>query len=250
MRKKITTFAPRKSWKPDTPHPCLRANRKGGGTGNHGYNQGNVKAEYLTFSIASQGLYKDRGSRFISYAYPVRDSVEIEQHLHALRQEHHAARHICHAYILGSEGLTYRADDNGEPSSTGGKPILDALRRAQLTYALIAVVRYFGGVKLGVPGLIQAYRMASEEAIKANNPVVRYLLWEATVRCDYDAHHDVLHRLLASGGSLINEQYTDAGSVLRLTWPLPQAETARSIITDLRDVKGATVTIESETVIE
>ncbi|MBU8892553.1 MAG: YigZ family protein [Bacteroidales bacterium] len=122
--------------------------------------------EYLTISKPSEGLFKDRGSKFLAFAYPVSTEGEIKEIQEKLRNDYHDARHHCYAYMLGPEKEIFRANDDGEPSSTAGKPILGQIRSFDLTNILIVVIRYFGGTKLGVGGLINAYKTASEEALK------------------------------------------------------------------------------------
>ncbi len=120
---------------------------------------------YLTIKDFSQGLFKEKGSRFIALAYPVTSQEEIKTILQNIRKEHHAARHHCFAWILGQKRQTYRVSDDGEPSGTAGKSILGRINAFELTNILIIVVRYFGGKLLGVSGLINAYRSAAEAAI-------------------------------------------------------------------------------------
>ena len=135
---------------------------------------------YLTIKSFSQGVYKEKGSRFIAFAYPVGSQEETKTIIESLRREHHDARHHCFAYMLGQERQIYRINDDGEPSGTGGKPILGQINSHQLTNILIVVVRYFGGKLLGVSGLINAYRSAAESAI--NNGVIV----ESTIRDYYE----------------------------------------------------------------
>jgi len=120
---------------------------------------------YLTIKSFSHGEYKEKGSRFMAFAYPVNSIEEIKPIIEALRKEHHDARHHCYAYLLGPDRLTYRVNDDGEPSGTAGKPILGQINSRELTNILIVVVRYFGGRLLGVSGLINAYRSAAEDAL-------------------------------------------------------------------------------------
>lgn len=135
----------------------------------------NFKDEYLTISKPSEGLFKDRGSKFLAFAYPVSSEDEIKEIQEILRSDFHDARHHCYAYMLGPEKEIYRANDDGEPSSTAGKPILGQIRSFDLTNVLIVVIRYFGGTKLGVGGLINAYKTAAEEALK-NAKIVKKTL--------------------------------------------------------------------------
>ncbi len=126
---------------------------------------------YHTINNLSEGIYKEKGSKFIAYAYPVRTLDEIKEITKELKKKYYDARHICFAYALEPDGSVYRANDDGEPSGTAGKPIHGVLLTNNLTYTLIAVVRYFGGVKLGTSGLIHAYREAAADAI-ANNEII------------------------------------------------------------------------------
>lgn len=120
---------------------------------------------YKGIAAASEGLYKDKGSRFIAYAYPVTSEGEVKPLVDVLKAEHHAARHHCFAYRIGAGGGISRSSDDGEPSGTAGRPILGAIDSAGLSDVLVVVVRYFGGILLGVPGLIQAYREAAADAL-------------------------------------------------------------------------------------
>ena len=121
---------------------------------------------YLTIKNLSEGIYKEKGSRFIAFAYPIETVNSAKEIIQSLHKKYHDARHICYAYVLGADKAEFRANDDGEPSGTAGKPIYGVLLSNNLTNVLIAVVRYFGGVKLGTAGLINAYREASIDAIK------------------------------------------------------------------------------------
>ena len=120
---------------------------------------------YKSISARSQGLYKELGSRFIALAYPVETEDEVRALLASVRNEYHDARHHCCAYRLGLGGTVWRASDDGEPSGSAGRPILGQIDSAGLSDILVIVVRYFGGIKLGVPGLIRAYREATADAL-------------------------------------------------------------------------------------
>lgn len=123
------------------------------------------KDTFLSISSPSRGLFKDNGSRFIALAYPVETEDEIKRIIDGLKKEYHDARHHCYAYRLGYRGDRFRANDDGEPSSSAGKQILGQIDAGSLSDILIVVVRYFGGIKLGIPGLIRAYRTSSADAI-------------------------------------------------------------------------------------
>ena len=123
---------------------------------------------YLTISKVSEGFYKEKGSKFLAFAYPVRNEEEVKEKLEALRKQFYDARHFCYAYIYGLEGENYRANDDGEPNHSAGDPILGQIKSKALTNTLVVVVRYFGGTKLGVGGLITAYKTAAFEALEQN----------------------------------------------------------------------------------
>lgn len=128
---------------------------------------------YKTINKKSHGYYKDRGSKFIAIAVPVSGEVQAKEALEKIKKEYHDARHHCYAYRLGRDYATYRINDDGEPSGSAGKPIFGQIRSYELTNILIVVVRYFGGVKLGVRGLIDAYKGASQEALLSTKIVKR-----------------------------------------------------------------------------
>ncbi|OFX54518.1 MAG: YigZ family protein, partial [Bacteroidetes bacterium GWA2_30_7] len=131
-----------------------------------------MKDTYLTIESQSEGLFKDKGSKFIAFAIPVCNEDEIKQHLESIRKKYYDARHHCYAYRLGLEGNIYRTNDDGEPSNTAGKPIYGQILSNELTNVLIIVVRYFGGILLGTGGLINAYKSASANAI-ANAKIIK-----------------------------------------------------------------------------
>lgn len=122
--------------------------------------------EYLTISASSEGIYKEKGSKFLAFALPVQSEEEVKKQLEHLRNQYHDARHHCYAYRLGSDMDLYRMNDDGEPSSTAGKPIFGQIKSKNLTDVLVVVVRYFGGTLLGASGLIRAYKSAAGDALK------------------------------------------------------------------------------------
>lgn len=124
---------------------------------------------YKTIAAPAEGLYKEQGSKFLSFAYSVSSVDEVKILVEAKRKEFHDARHVCYAYMLGSARTEFRSNDDGEPSGTAGRPILGQINSNQLTDILIIVVRYFGGVLLGTSGLITAYKAAAAEAIAASD---------------------------------------------------------------------------------
>lgn len=130
-----------------------------------------VKDTYNSISGRADGLYKELGSRFIAEAFPVETEAEVKAIVDAAKKEYHDARHHCYAYRIGLDGSTFRANDDGEPSGSSGRPILGQIDSAGLSDVLVVVTRYFGGVKLGIPGLIRAYKTATADAL-ANAEIV------------------------------------------------------------------------------
>lgn len=128
---------------------------------------------YLSISSPSEGLFKDNGSRFIALAYPVESEDEVRDIVSSLRKEYHDARHHCYAYRIGLKGDIWRASDDGEPSGSAGRPILGQIDSAGLSDILVVVVRYFGGIKLGIPGLIRAYKTSTSDALQQAQTITK-----------------------------------------------------------------------------
>ncbi|SIN66663.1 IMPACT family protein [Algoriphagus halophilus] len=147
---------------------------------------------YLTIKRPSEGLYKDRSSKFFYFAFPVRSEEEIKDHLAELRKTYYDARHHCYAYVLGKEATTFRAVDDGEPNHSAGDPILGQIRSNNLTNILIVVVRYFGGTKLGMSGLIQAYKTSAALAIEENEIIEEQVLSSVKIKFSYPAMNEVM----------------------------------------------------------
>lgn len=147
---------------------------------------------YYSISSLSKGIYKDKGSKFLSFAIPVETEDEIRNALDSIKKEYFDARHHCYAYRLGHKGDIWRANDDGEPSSTAGRPILGQLLSNELSDILIVVVRYFGGIKLGVPGLIKAYKSAASDAIANSSIITKTATIRHIVRFDYTQMNSVM----------------------------------------------------------
>lgn len=148
--------------------------------------------EYRTISSQGEGIFKEKGSKFIAFAYHVNNEEEIKEILDQLRKEYHDARHHCYAWKLGTEPEIVRANDDGEPSNSAGKPILNQIEKMNLTNTLVVVIRYFGGTLLGVPGLINAYRTASESALKSCNIVKKFIQRIYQVEFPYSAMNEIM----------------------------------------------------------
>lgn len=151
-----------------------------------------VTDRYNSIAALSQGLYKDRGSKFLSFAYPVTTEEEVKEIVASLKKEYFDARHHCYAYRLGLNGAKWRMNDDGEPSSTAGKPIYGQILSNELSDILIVVIRYFGGILLGTSGLIAAYKSAAAEAI-ANAEIIEKRACERwCIDFDYLQMNDVM----------------------------------------------------------
>ena len=163
---------------------------------------------YLTVARLSEGLYKEKMSKFISFAVPVSTIDEVKEALARYQKEYYDARHVCWAYMLGAAGTEFRANDNGEPSGTAGKPILGQINSFGLTNVLIVVVRYFGGIKLGTSGLIEAYRAAAADAIRANEIIECLVEDDVRIFFEYPFMNDVM-RIVKEENVTIISQYFD-----------------------------------------
>ncbi len=148
--------------------------------------------EFLTIASTYEGIYKDKGSKFLAFAYPVNSEEEVKEKVEQLRKKYFDARHHCYAYRLGAVGERYRANDDGEPANSAGKPILGQLMAYNVTNVLVVVVRYFGGILLGVGGLVQAYKQATADAL-ANAEIITGVVTETyRFSFDYPAMNQVL----------------------------------------------------------
>ena|SRR5690554_6311371 len=163
---------------------------------------------YLTLKSESHGLYKEKGSKFLAFAYPVESEQEIKEVLDKLKKQYYDARHHCYAYILGKDGQDFRANDDGEPGHSAGDPILGQIRSNNLTNTLIVVVRYFGGTKLGVGGLVTAYKTASSDAIAANEIITETVTVKVSFHFDYLDMNEVM-RIIKAMDLKIEEQHFD-----------------------------------------
>ncbi|MBT8288251.1 MAG: YigZ family protein [Flavobacteriaceae bacterium] len=179
-------------------------------------------------------LFKDKGSKFFGYAFPVSNQDEVKHIIKNLKKEHHAARHWCYAYRLGVESLIYRVNDDGEPKNSAGQPIYGQIKSADLTNILIVVVRYFGGTKLGVGGLINAYKTAARESISSAKIITKTLKLSYSLRFNYDLMNTVMRELKASKISIIDQQMTDS-----CTFTIGiRKKDAPHVITKLKNIHG------------
>jgi len=172
-----------------------------------------VTDSYQTIAAASTGEFKDRGSKFIAYAWPVRSEAEALEHLENLRKEHFKARHHCFAWRFEPDGSRFRANDDGEPSGTAGRPILGQIDSFSLTYVVVVVVRYFGGTLLGTSGLINAYREAAAEALR--NAAIKECLVKDFYLLDFDyaLMPDVMNAVKKLEFEVLRQSFEDRGQI-------------------------------------
>ncbi len=163
--------------------------------------------KYLTIESSSQGVYKEKGSKFFAFAYPVSSEDEVKEHLKELRKKYYDARHHVYAFRLGADLQTYRCSDDGEPSNSSGPPVLGQIQSNGLTNILIVVVRYFGGTKLGVSGLINAYRTAAADSIENNTIVEKYEQDRFTIEFGYTVMNEVMKILKDENPEQNNQQF-------------------------------------------
>jgi uncharacterized YigZ family protein len=180
-------------------------------------------ADFQTIQAATEGFYKEKGSKFIAYAYPVISEEEVRPLVKALKKEYYDARHHCYAFVVGKDKMKFRAADDGEPSNSAGAPILGQIRSLDLTNVLVVVVRYFGGTKLGVPGLINAYREATKDALHNANLVGKYELIEIEISFDYIKMNDVMRLIKDFDIKLLDQGY-DSNCTMKLSFKKSEAD--------------------------
>ncbi|MBD3862265.1 IMPACT family protein [Olleya marilimosa] len=165
------------------------------------------KDTYKTITKPSEEvLFKDKNSKFFGYAFPVKTEEAVKQHIEDLKKQHHQARHWCYAYQIGTETITYRANDDGEPNNSAGMPIYGQIQSFDVTNVLIVVVRYFGGVKLGVGGLINAYKTGAQMALEASKIVTRTINIEYLISFDYKNMNKVMRVIKEKNLKVINQK--------------------------------------------
>lgn len=175
------------------------------------------KDTYKTISKPSKGdLFKNKNSKFYGYAFPITNEDQIKQHIEALKKEHYSARHFCYAFQLGTETIQYRANDDGEPNNSAGMPIYGQIQSFDVTNILIVVIRYYGGVKLGVGGLINAYRTAAQLALESSKIVTRTINQEFQLKFAYKNMSKVM-RILKENKVEIKNQTLELNCFLKIS---------------------------------
>lgn len=155
---------------------------------------------------SNEVLFKDKNSKFFGYAFPVTSEDDVKHHIEALKKQHHSARHWCYAYQIGTENVSYRANDDGEPSNSAGMPIYGQIQSFGVTNVLIVVVRYFGGVKLGVGGLINAYKTAAQLALESSKIVTRTINIDYIITFDYKNMNKVMRVIKEKQLNIVNQK--------------------------------------------
>ena len=183
----------------------------------------NQVTTYRTLELPIQAEFKDKGSRFLVFAYPVQTAEQVRKHVDDLRQEHHKARHWCYAYRFGVDGNQFRANDDGEPSGSAGRPILGQIDSFELTDVLVVVVRYFGGTLLGVPGLIHAYKTSTQMALENAQIIEKNIEKTVRIRCEYPYLNEAI-RIAKNHQAEIIEQDLQLDCRLTVRIPLANAE--------------------------
>ncbi|TLU98281.1 IMPACT family protein [Dyadobacter luticola] len=195
---------------------------------------------FQTIAKPSEGFFKDKGSKFLAFASPIRNDSEVKKRLVELRELHPKAVHHCYAYRVGTDRMSYRMSDDGEPSGTAGRPILNTLYSRNVTNLLVVVVRYFGGTLLGVPGLINAYKTATEEALNAAEIVTRHLSSTYEISFPYLQMNDVM-KIVKDLDLEVLEQNFDLNCNMILE---VRASRIELFMTRIDKVTGATVSLQ------
>jgi len=163
--------------------------------------------QYLTIANSTTGLFRDRGSKFYAYAFPILSTEDFRERMEEVKKEHPKARHFCYAYRLGQDKNNFRANDDGEPSGSAGRPILGQLDSNGLTNTFVVVVRYFGGTKLGVPGLINAYKQSTIEALNENTIVKKTKMAKYKTESEYGKMSEVMNAIKKSDFTIEKQSF-------------------------------------------
>ncbi|WP_114750168.1 IMPACT family protein [Pleomorphovibrio marinus] len=191
---------------------------------------------YRTLNKESKGEYKEKGSKFLSFAIPVKNIEEIKFSLEAIKKTYYDARHHCYAYMLGKEGDVFRANDDGEPNHSAGDPILGQIRAFDVTNILVVVVRYFGGTKLGVGGLINAYRTAAKEALQNSEIIEAMETAPITFTFGYEETNKVMAIIGEYQVSILSQEFTEQCKI-SIDCPKSRLSEIREAISELSSTK-------------
>jgi uncharacterized YigZ family protein len=190
---------------------------------------------YQSISSETKAVFRDKASKFIAFAIPVSDEDEVKHNLDRLRKEYYDANHHCYAFRLGIDGGVYRLNDDGEPSGSAGRPIFGQILSSEISDVLVVVVRYFGGTKLGVPGLIHAYKTVSREALDQAVIIEKTVLAHYEVRFPYGRINDVM-RILKDDGITMENQEFDNNCTIHFRVRISKAAMIKSRLTNINDL--------------
>jgi uncharacterized YigZ family protein len=191
---------------------------------------------YLSLESLSEGLYKEKGSKFIGYAVPCRTEEEAKQHLMEWKKIHHQARHLCYAYRFGVGNYNTRTNDDGEPNNSAGAPILGQIQSIELTNVLIGVIRYFGGTKLGVGGLIHAYRAAAKEAIETGNIIQKELEETVQISFNYPQLPAIMSLIKTTNAKVLVQDF-QLDCNLEICIPLQESEKLKVLLQEIENTE-------------
>lgn len=192
---------------------------------------------FLTLLRPSEGVYREKMSKFLAFAHPVSSAVEAKEIVAAYQKKYYDARHVCWAYMIGNERKEFLSSDNGEPSGTAGKPILGQINSFGLTDVVIAVVRYFGGIKLGTSGLIGAYKEAAREAILAGEIIERHVMNSVSFTFPYMVMNDVMKLVKQPDVEILSQNFDNSCAMTVST----RADNFPQLVGRLADIDGLTL---------
>ncbi len=165
-----------------------------------------MKNTYRTIDVKSECLLKEKQSKFYGYAFPISDIESVKSSIDSLKKMHHSARHFCYAYQIGVQDLVFRVNDDGEPRNSAGTPIYGQIQSFELTNILIVVVRYFGGTKLGIGGLVSAYKECAKLTIESNTIIIKEITIKVQIKFDYLLMNKVMRVIKENNLKILNQQ--------------------------------------------
>ena len=199
-----------------------------------------LRDTYRTLQGNSEGFYKEKGSKFLAFSYVIEEEEQVKEIISELKKKYYDARHYCYAYVLGQNADRYRSNDDGEPGHSAGDPILGQIRSHELTNTLIVVVRYFGGTKLGVSGLINAYKTAAADSIAQNSIKEIPILSELVLKFEYEQMNNVM-KLVKDFDLEIITQTMEISCMMKVGVRISLEESLRSTLSDLHKITVTSV---------
>jgi len=197
---------------------------------------------YKTIAAPTEGIYKEKGSKFLSFANPVHNVDEVKELVKNYRKEYYDARHVCYAYMLGAERKEWRANDDGEPSGTAGRPIIGQINSRELTNILVIVVRYFGGILLGTGGLVVAYKEATADALEQAEIIEKTVDCQFTIHFEYTLMNDVMRAVKENNAQIMSQSYEN-DCTMEISIRMQEAD---SLIGKMNKIDGLRVEMRKE----